>query len=707
MKRKLKSHQWALIIEIFLTVCVIIVSLCGEISSVRQEMNEYISSVQTEYKNLVDSYKTTFKMMVNEVEPEIKKDVSFDEMNVWLKNREEKYKKAIGQDIYDGFSLTYKGGYAHSWDYGDYTNFIPEERPWYQDAQKGNGEIMVTAPYITFMEDELAGTDEYIVLTITQKYNDEISFCYDIKTYGLSKILTDRYARYSDTFAILYDENGYILSCSDNNFYAHNVHESDEVLPDNLVHILSNSKNNGISMVSYHGESQALYTTTDEYGNCYAMFIPALSILKKYTLGIMIMLAFIIGFEVWVYYRIKKEHISDIKIRTLESANKAKTDFLSNMSHDMRTPMNAIIGLSCLAMDLNTVDELKDSMEQINSSGVLLLNLINDTLDISRIENGKLTLNKHYVMSSKILEETQSPTKIVAEKKGVHFNVIKDGMKDVTLCIDEIKVVKIFTNLLSNAIKFTPSGGEVTFTIKRLGQDGMMAHYLITVSDTGCGMSEEFLSQIYEPFSQESTSYQTNYTGTGLGMTIVKQLCDFLGAKIEIESEIDKGTTVKVWIDYEVADMEHSIKKEAEFMGVEDKRHILVAEDHPINAQITKKLLEKEGYLVDISENGKVCTDMLMNSSENYYSMIIMDLRMPEMDGLEASRMIRNMERKDAREIPIIAMTANAFEQDVKECIAAGMNGHLSKPIDPQKLYRTVNSISEGGYHYEKESTNC
>ena len=373
-----------------------------------------------------------------------------------------------------------------------------------------------------------------------------------------------------------------------------------------------------------------------------------------------------------------------------QRAMKAKTDFLSNMSHDMRTPMSAILGLSNLAMDVDQVDELKDYMGKIHASGNQLLSLINDTLDVSRIENGKLVMNREYIMSDRLFTEGASSAQVIAEEKGVHFEMIKQDVENVLFYVDAIKVTKILTNLLSNAVKFTPEGGTVTFLIRCLKMDEHRAEYLVQVKDTGIGMSKEFLHHIYEPFSQESMDYSTNASGTGLGMTIVHDLAEFLGCRLEIHSELSKGTEVSLFIPFEIADKRP--KEEAapmtDFQSASGR--LLVAEDHALNAQIIKKILENYGYQVHVVGNGQECVNAFTQAKPEEYAAILMDIRMPVMDGIQATKVIRGSNRKDAGTIPIIAMTANAFEQDVRDCMAAGMNAHLSKPIVPELLYQTL-----------------
>lgn len=390
----------------------------------------------------------------------------------------------------------------------------------------------------------------------------------------------------------------------------------------------------------------------------------------------------------------KKREQLQKAVEEAQKANQAKSDFLSRMSHDMRTPMNGIIGLSNLAMDMDSVSELKEYMLKINASGEQLLGLINDTLDVSRIENGKLSYHPEYIAAEKLLMEVVASTQIIADQKGVHFSVQKEGFRQTRIYTDVVKITKIFINLLSNAVKFTPHGGNVIFFLKRLGEEDGKAHYLISVKDDGIGMSKEFQKHMFEPFQQERTDYSTNVTGTGLGTTIVKSLVDFLGGRIEVESELEKGTEVKVWIDFQLAGEEMQNIQEKEIKPVKGIHRILLAEDHPINAEIAEKLLQKENYIVELARNGRECADMFRESDIGYYEFILMDIRMPVMDGIEATKLIRTYGREDARTIPIIAMTANAYTEDVQKCLEVGMNGHLAKPIKPEKLYEALDNYS-------------
>lgn len=388
-----------------------------------------------------------------------------------------------------------------------------------------------------------------------------------------------------------------------------------------------------------------------------------------------------------LYEQINRQNQSlEDAVKKAEIANMAKSDFLAKMSHDMRTPMNAIIGLSNLASDTEDVSELKDYMTKIHTSGKQLLSLINDVLDVNRIENGKLEIHRESIMLSDLLQQCAISSQTVAEEKGVTFLLEKKNFTDDLVCVDTVKIMKILTNLLSNAVKFTPKGGRVTLSVEKIDDGGAIVPYRISIADTGIGMSEEFVSHIFEPFTQEKREYVTNYTGTGLGMTIVKELADFLGCSLELHSQPGTGTEIILDIGFPLAEKQIAAKRESAETEETVGGRILVAEDHPLNREIIAKLLKKEGYQVELAENGIACIDLFQSRGAGYYDLILMDIRMPEMDGLTAAKTIRQMKTKDAASIPIVAMTANAFDQDIENSMAAGMNAHLSKPIEPDLL---------------------
>ncbi len=379
-----------------------------------------------------------------------------------------------------------------------------------------------------------------------------------------------------------------------------------------------------------------------------------------------------------------------------ETANRAKTDFFSRLSHDMRTPLNGILGIAELSQGEYDVTVLRDNIDKIKKSGEYLLSLVNDTLDLQKIESGKLVLEPETVRAQDILDNITGMFAGVAQEKDIEFRFVNVNVDmNCYIHMDPIRVKQIFINLLSNAVKFTPEGGIVELKIECEKRDALTTHEVITISDTGIGMSREFQqNSLFKPFAQENNERTSQYRGTGLGLSIVKNLVELMGGRIELNSEVGEGTQFKVYLNFELADdVEISSRErmeQTEGTGTVDilrHRNILVAEDHPLNAEIAKRLLENVDCNVTIAENGQKCLDTFGDSEIGEYAAILMDIRMPVMDGLTAARAIRNLNREDAGNIPIIAMTANAFDEDARAAIEAGMNAHLGKPIDTGMMY--------------------
>lgn len=381
------------------------------------------------------------------------------------------------------------------------------------------------------------------------------------------------------------------------------------------------------------------------------------------------------------------------KSQEQEKANQAKSNFLSRMSHDMRTPMNAIIGMSYLGSKSNSIVELKDYHQKINQSGKYLLCLINDTLDMSRIDNGKMELHLEPYYVTEFVNAIKVMFSEKVKDKNIHFSVIINEKYDKALMFDKLRLQQIFVNLINNAIKFSYKDGNVEFLIRIDEVTDKSVKLTFIVRDQGCGMTKKFQKKMYEPFEQGDQSTGDSETGTGLGLSIVKQLVHLMGGTISCISEPEKGTEFTVKLEGALYNgelevlQEHAEKKD--ICSLQGKR-VLLCEDHPLNVQIAVKLLEKEGMLVETAQNGQIGVEKFKNSSEGYYQIILMDIRMPVMNGLEATRIIRQINRSDADKIPIIAMTANAFDEDVKKSLDAGMNAHLAKPIDADSFYSTI-----------------
>ncbi len=390
----------------------------------------------------------------------------------------------------------------------------------------------------------------------------------------------------------------------------------------------------------------------------------------------------------------EKNHALNEALHKAEDANMAKSQFLSSMSHDIRTPLNAIIGMTAIAKEhIQEAERVQDCLQKITLSSKHLLGLINDVLDMAKIESGKMTLEMAELSLREAMDAVSTITRIQAKEKKQEYNVqIHDLLSDYIYC-DSLRLNQVLLNILSNAIKFTPENGKVDVNVwqepSSKGDDYVVTH--IVVDDTGIGMSPEFMKTIFEAFTREDAKRIKKTQGTGLGMAITKRILDALGGEINVQSELDHGSSFHVILDLKRGDVSDKvdpvlIPEEMDLCGL----RILLAEDNDINAEIAITILEENGASVTRCENGKLAVDCFEEAEQGTYNAVLMDLRMPVMDGLEATRTIRALQRPDAKTIPIIAMTADAFSEDAQKCIDAGMNAHVAKPIDIDILKRTL-----------------
>jgi signal transduction histidine kinase/ABC-type amino acid transport substrate-binding protein/ActR/RegA family two-component response regulator len=379
-----------------------------------------------------------------------------------------------------------------------------------------------------------------------------------------------------------------------------------------------------------------------------------------------------------------------------ESANNAKTSFLFNMSHDIRTPMNAIIGFAdLLEKHQDEPEKRKDYLKKIQDSSAVLLSIINNVLEMARIEKGTVVIDEAAWSAEQFNDTLYSVFQDMMREKDIEFTRDIAVDHQYVLC-DPIKLREVFINILSNAYKYTNSGGKVHMHLEEIPSDREgYAMYRTTISDTGMGMTDEFLPHIFEEFSRENNTTDNKIEGTGLGMPIVKRLVDIMGGTITVKSKKGEGTTFEVTIPHKITDKSKLVTHNAvEFdTNVFKGKRILLAEDNELNAEIAIELLTEEGFVVDRASDGQVCVDMLDKSDDNYYDVILMDIQMPNMNGYEATKAIRKFKNRRKSNIPIIAMTANAFEEDKRDAIRAGMDGHLAKPVDARELCKTLMGI--------------
>ena len=390
----------------------------------------------------------------------------------------------------------------------------------------------------------------------------------------------------------------------------------------------------------------------------------------------------------------------EIALKKAETASLAKTRFLNNMSHDIRTPMNAILGYAQLMKDElkgKDLPETSEHLKKLQQSGSLLLSIINNVLDMAQIESGKMEIDENYARIEDIRQTLFEIFEDEAKKKNLelHYTI---NIEHEHILTDITKVKEIFVNILSNAIKYTPSGGSVMLNIGELACDE--PGYMIvrtSVSDTGIGMSRDYLTKIFDAFTRERNTTKSKITGSGLGMSIVKKYVDLLGGTIDVESELGKGSTFTVTLKHRIADESYYEKTQTEnsetCSEILEGKNILLAEDNDLNAEIAEVILERAGLKIERVEDGIQCVNRIMKMPAGTYDMILMDIQMPQMDGYKATRVIRRLPDKDKACIPIIAMTANAFEEDKRKAIAAGMNGHIAKPIQVDKLLSTLKTI--------------
>ena len=402
----------------------------------------------------------------------------------------------------------------------------------------------------------------------------------------------------------------------------------------------------------------------------------------------------------------KAKNITTEALQTAENANKAKTDFLSNMSHDIRTPMNAIIGMTSLIRhDAGNKAKVIEYADKIDISSQHLLGIINDVLDMSKIEAGKTVFKYTDFSILDFITELNTIFHSQIDEKNQTLTIIKENIRHEWVNGDQVHLMQIFSNLVSNAVKYTQEGGKIQFLVEECEtKSSVYAKYRFLVSDNGMGMSADFKDTIFDAFTRAESSMTNKIQGTGLGMAITKNLVEAMGGTIDVESELGQGSCFEVLIDLRIAEdrfvsSAEQVEKDEPAGNVLKGMRFLCAEDNELNAEILMELLKIEDAECTICENGKRVLEAFEQSAPGDYDMILMDVQMPVMNGYEATKAIRRSSHELAKTIPIIAMTANAFSEDIQHSLAAGMNAHVSKPIEMKVLEKTIRSIKSGGGH--------
>ena len=417
------------------------------------------------------------------------------------------------------------------------------------------------------------------------------------------------------------------------------------------------------------------------------------------VVGVSFVIIFVLLLLVYSLSVSRKKQMEALKeAQDANAANIAKTTFLNHMSHDIRTPMNAIVGFTDIAMKRKPDKEVENCLKKIRQSSEYLMTLINDVLDISRIESGKLEYKPVPADLRDIINTVSSIARGYMENRDLNFCVSREELKTPYVMADELRIREVLLNIISNAVKFTKDGGTISFVAENC--PGKDEHHLIVryhISDTGIGMSEEFQTRIFDEFSQENNGARTSYKGTGLGMAIAKQYVDLMGGKIEVSSRQGVGSAFTVEIplliaEHVLTEEKEKLRKDIDLHGL----HVLLAEDNDLNAEIAIALLEEKGMIVTRTTDGKSALTQFCNTVPRTFDLILMDIMMPEMNGYETTKAIRNLpDRPDGKEIPIIAMTANAFAEDVQAALKAGMDDHVAKPIDMSILISVITKYIE------------
>ncbi|MBQ4515142.1 MAG: response regulator [Anaerolineaceae bacterium] len=573
-------------------------------------------------------------------------------------------------------------------------DYVPTERPWYLETISDDRDITFVRPYL----DEQTKT---VLTTMSQTLSDGVSVIALDVTLSRIEEITEELARHAaGTLGIVLDDTGQVIAHSDRSELGKNYLEESGTLGAALAEKLFREKAREFEL-RFDGRNYMVFTEEIEGGwqaisliNTRVFYRPLTIVLSLMTL-FMLLEAYVF---ISVIYNQSAKNLAIASAEEAHSASQAKSRFLSQMSHEIRTPINAIIGLDTIALNDETISpRTREELNKIGASARHLLSIINDILDMSRIESGRMPLKEDVFSFREFLEQICIIIDGQCEDKGLQFEFIRVEPLNEHYIGDSMKLKQSLINILGNSVKFTEPPGKVTFTVEQKSFENDKAILCFTIHDTGIGMDKEFIPKLFEAFSQEDSGNTSRYGGSGLGMAITGSFIKILGGEIKVESEKGVGSIFTVTVplskvnevDYQKTEKEELPAQDFSLAGL----HILIAEDQEMNAEILAELLEIEEADSEWAENGQRAVEIFETSNPGQFDAILMDMRMPVMDGLTATREIRKLSRPDAQEIPIIALSANAFEEDVKQCLQAGMNAHLPKPVDIDKLKETLNEM--------------
>ena len=601
-------------------------------------------------------------------------------------------KKSIDKD-YTGLYGWINGEYLDGDGWVPEEGYVPTERPWYRETIADEGEITFVRPY-------LDAQTKTVLITVAVKLADGKSvIALDITLSRVQEIAEEIAQQTPGSYGIVLDETGQVIAHSDGAQLGKNYLEETgtfgAALADRLFHEGDRQFELDYGRQKYmvFAESIGSDWLSVSLINTRVFYRPLMIIMSLLALFTLLEAVVFIS----VLYNQSAKNLAVASAEEAQSASRAKSRFLSRMSHEIRTPINAIIGLDSIALrDESISPGTREELNKIGASARHLLSIVNDILDMSRIESGRMELKEEVFSFREFLTQISIIVGGQCDEKGLRFVCDPVEPLDEYYCGDNLKLKQVLINILGNSVKFTDAPGTITFTVERTACTDEKATLRFTMADTGIGMDKEFLPKLFEAFSQEDTANTTRYGGSGLGMAITRSFVDMMGGEITVGSEKGVGTTFTVTVTLGRVQKPEEQPAAEEAPGDEaalEGKHLLIAEDQEINAEVLTDLLELEGMSSEWAENGKLAVELFAQSEQGHFDAILMDMRMPVMDGLTATREIRKLTHPDAASIPIIALSANAFEEDVQQCLQAGMNEHLSKPIDVDRLKETLGRL--------------
>jgi signal transduction histidine kinase/CheY-like chemotaxis protein len=639
--------------------------------------------------------KNTVILAGHVVDEMIREGRSNDEILDYLTAESLSIKKSIDKD-YTGLYGWINGEYLDGDGWVPEPDYVPTERPWYLETIADDGDITFVTPYI----DAQTGA---VLTTVSEKLSDGVSvIALDVTLSRVQEITEENARQTPGCLGIVLDETGLVIAHSDRAELGKNYLEETDTLGAALAEKLRSGDSGAFEL---NCQGQKYMVISEKIGDDWQSV--SLINIRVFYRPLMIVMSLLILFTILeaivfltIIYNQSVKNLAVASAEAAENASRAKSRFLSRMSHEIRTPINAIIGLDSIALrDESISPHTRDELNKIGTSARHLLSIVNDILDMSRIESGRMELKEEIFSFRDFLEQICIIVDGQCEDKGLRFVCSREEGLEEYYVGDSLKLKQVLINVLGNSVKFTDAPGTITLNAAQTACNDERATLRFEMTDTGIGMDKEFIPKLFEAFSQEDTGNTTRYGGSGLGMAITRSFVEMMGGTIRVESEKGFGSSFTVTVtvgrakENEKAATAGKDAKCAEVLP--DRLHLLIVEDQEMNAEVLADLLELENISSEWAENGKRGVEMFAESEKGRFDVILMDMRMPVMDGLTATREIRKLDRPDASTIPIIALSANAFEEDVRQCLEAGMNAHLSKPVDLDRLKETLGRLLE------------